>query len=167
MQVPKRKSELLRKRETGPFYITQKGLDKLVVEQAELEGKLPGMIAEVEYTKSHGDFSENAAYQDAKHTLRRTHGRIASLKDRIKTAIIIEQGKKSDTVQLGSKLVVEVNGKKLDLEILGSHESDPGKGIISHVSPLGKVLIGKKINEVASLQLDSGEILYKVLAILH
>jgi len=165
MRVPKRKSEELRKRPTGPFYITQAGLEKLKVEQAELEAKLPGMIAEVEYTKSHGDFSENAAYQDAKHTLRRTHGRIARLKDRIKTAIIIEQGKQSDTVQLGSKLRVEVNGNKLDLEILGSHESDPAKGIVSLVSPLGKALIDHKVGDTVDLKLEDRVIQYKILNI--
>lgn len=165
MRVPKRKSEQnkLLKKQT-PFYITKEGLELYKQELAELEAKLPEMIELVEHTKSHGDFSENAAYQDAKHTLRRANRKILIMKDRINKAILIEK-KKTDTVQLGSTVIVETNGKEFSFEILGSHESNPAKGIISQTSPLGKLLLGKKVGDNVELTLEERVIQYVIKSI--
>lgn len=166
MQVPKRKSEQAVKRETGPFLVTVKAIEALKKDLSNLENALPEMIKEVERTKAHGDFSENAAYQDAKHTLRRTHGRIAQIKDRLKSAIIIEQdGKKNDTVQIGSHVTVETNGKKITFEILGSHESDPANGRISNVSPLGQLLLNHTVGEEVILKLKDSTLNYRIIEI--
>lgn len=165
MQVPKRRSEQSIKRESGPFLITAEGLARLEKQLNRLEKELPAMIKEVEHTKSHGDFSENAAYQDAKATLRRTHGRIASLKDRIKRAEIIEKTSATDSVQIGSTVIVETNGKRFTFEILGSHESNPSKGRISNQSPLGQLLLGHKVGEEVALQLKDTSVVYKILEI--
>ena len=166
MRVPKRKSEELRKRSSGPVLITQKGLDDMKLEIEELEAKLPKMIEQVEYTKSHGDFSENAAYQDAKATLRRTHNRIARLKAKIKSAVIIEQKKNtSGKVEIGSHVELIVNGKKQKFEILGPHESDPGNGRISNKSPLGALLIGRSVGDEVLLDLPQGKMVYKIVAL--
>jgi transcription elongation factor GreA len=155
MRTPQRKSEHLAQRKSAPFVLTQSGLDEYKAEVAKLEKSLPELIKAVEHTKSHGDLSENAAYQDAKHTLRRTNGRILKMKNKIKRAIIIEKGE-TDTVQVGSTIVVESGGKKSTFELLGSHESDPAKGRISDTSPLGKLLLGKKVGDEVVLKLESG-----------
>ena len=124
------------------------------------------MIKEVERTKEHGDFSENAAYQDAKHTLRRTHGRMDSLKDRIKRAVIIEKGKNaSGKVELGSTVVLEKDGKPFTFEILSHHEADPSHGRISDSSPLGQALLGHAVGDRVALQLKAGTIDYNIIEI--
>lgn len=165
MRVPKRKSEEKIKHDSGPFLITQEGLDRLKQELADLEAKVPALIAEVEHTKSHGDFSENAAYQDAKHNLRRTYGRMASITGRIKRAFIIEKSENMDSIQIGCKVDLELKGKQVTFEILGSHESNPGQGRISNVSPLGKALMGHKVGDQVQVSLKDSVIIYTIIKI--
>lgn len=166
MQVPKRRSEQNIKRESGPFLITSDGLEKLKRLQLSLEKQLPFMISEVERTKAHGDFSENAAYQDAKHTLRRTHARIETIKDRIKRADIIKkEPNTTGRVQVGSTVVLETGGKRFTFEILGSHESNPSQGRISDRSPLGQVLMGQAVGDEVILELKTGTVHYKIMEI--
>lgn len=166
MQVPKRRSEQKIKREEGPFLVTKEGLQRLEQQLVKLEESVPHLIAEVEYTKSHGDFSENAAYQDAKHQLRRTYGRIESIKDRIKRAQVIERGASSDgRVQIGSTVVIELGGKQHRFEILGSHESDPGNGRISNRSPLGMALMGHSAGDTVQVQTNAGTVEYRVIEV--
>ena len=166
MRVPTRRSDKFKKRESGPFLITSAGLKDLKKELLTLEESLPALIEDVEYTKSHGDFSENAAYQDAKHKLRQTHGRIEKIKDRIKRVVIIKQGgKASATIQIGSCVIIETNGKKLTFEILGSHESDPSAGRISNTSPLGKALLNHSVGDDVTLELADRQVLYRIIKI--
>lgn len=167
MQVPQRKSEQFVKRDSGQVMITAAGLARLEQELKELEPQIPGMISEVERTKEFGDFSENAAYQDAKSGLRRAYGRIASLKDRIKRAVVIQnEPGLAGKVQIGSKVVLECKGKQVTYEILGAHEADPSHGRISDRSPLGQALVGKSVNEKVTIQTKNGSIEYKILEIL-
>jgi transcription elongation factor GreA len=165
MQVPRRRSEQSIKRDTGPFLVTREALERLQGSLKHLEGQIPHMISEVEYTKSHGDFSENAACQDAKATLRRTYNRIESIKDRIKRAEIIEKGPSNGKVQIGSTVVLELAGKKHTFEILGSHESNPGKGRISNTSPLGAALMGHEAGDDVVLEVKTGSVHYRILEI--
>ena len=166
MRVPKRKSEEKVKRENGPFLITAAGLDKLKHELVQAEKDLPEHIAEVERTKGFGDFSENAAYQDAKATMRRTHGRIARLQDRIKRAVIIEQRPNtSGKIEIGSTVVLQMAAKKFTFEILGFHEADPSTGRISDRSPLGRALLGHSAGETVTLEVKNGMVEYRIVKI--
>lgn len=166
MQVPKRRSEQNIKRDSGPFLLTAQALARLKMQLADLEKQLPFLISEVERTKGFGDFSENAAYQDAKATLRRTHSRIESIKDRIKRAEIIEQGPNtSGKVQIGSTVVLETNGKRHTFEILGPHEANPSTGRISDRSPLGQALLNHAVGDEVVLELRAGSVRYKIIEI--
>ncbi len=165
MQVPIRRSEQSIKRDSGPVMVTADGLARLQKELVELEKLPPALAKEVERTKEFGDLSENAAYQDAKHQLRRTYGRIESLKDRIKRAVIIEKTGNTGTVQLGSTVVLEFNGKRVIFEILGHQEADPSHGRISDRSPLGQALMGRKVGDQVSLEVKTGAIEYKIVEI--
>ncbi len=166
MQVPKRRSEAAIKRESGPFLVTADGLQRLHKTLLRLQGELPEMISEVERTKAHGDFSENAAYQDAKHTLRRTYGRIDNIKDRIKRAEIIEQGPNTTgKVQIGSTVVLETSGKQVTFEILGHHEANPSSGRISDQSPLGQALLGRAVGESVEIPVKTGSVTYHIIEI--
>ena len=169
MRVPKRKSEEFRKYDkaaSGPLYITNEGLNKLTGQLARAETELPDLIKEVEHTKSYGDFSENAEYQDAKARLRRTHSRIAGLKDKIKRAAIIQTGLgSSGVVKLGSTVAVATGGQQKIFVILGSQEADPSNGRISNESPLGQILLGKPVGSVVRLKTKRGETEYKIVNI--
>lgn len=166
MQVPRRRSEQSIKRDTGTFLVTAQGLVQLQADLAQLESELPEMIKEVERTKEHGDFSENAAYQDAKHALRRAHARVASIKDRMKRAVIIEKDANANgLVQIGSTVVLESGKKRVTFEILGHHESDPANGRISDRSPLGQALLNHAVGDKITLELKNGPVEYYILEV--
>lgn len=165
MQVPRRRSEQAVKRDTGPIMVASATLTKWQNQVAKLEKDVPAMIKEVERTKEHGDFSENAAYQDAKATLRRTYSRIESLKDRIKRAILIQKPAATSTIGLGSIVVLETGGKRFTFEILGQFEADPAHGRISDRSPLGQALLGRTIGDEVALDIKSGQVKYRIIEV--
>lgn len=137
----------------------------------ELENKLgrmlkarPPLIEEVKFHALNGDFSENAAYQIAKGRLRGLNQRILELEDHLKRAVIIRP-KNSGWVEIGHLVTVLVRGKEKTYEILGSTETNPDKGIISHSSPLGSALLGHKIGNRVKVRLADKEIEYEIIKI--
>lgn len=165
MQVPKRRGENRRRGESGTLYVTADGLARLKSELVELERGVPELIAEVERTRAFGDFSENAEYQSAKHSLRRTYGRIMQLRGKIARAALINKSEKSGIVALGSTIVLEVNGKRVTYEILGSEETDPSGGRISYRSPLGVLLMNRMAGDSVTLTTKTGQVVYRIIEV--
>ena len=168
MQLPKRKSQQDRQalEITGPEYLTAQGVENLKRTLKRLEeDERPKIVEDLQFGLSLGDFSENAEYQDAKARLSRIDGRIFGIKERLKRAIVIEEGSSDGKIHLGSHVVVSVNGKQKDFHIVGPRESDPMKGRISHVSPLGEALIGKGVGESVTVQTPNGPVLYGVVEV--
>lgn len=124
----------------------------------------PRAIEEVKRLAEMGDFSENAAYQIAKGRLRGINQGILDITDHLKRAIIIAPHS-SDTVQIGSIVTVEVNGKQKEYQILGSSETDPTRGVISHNSPIGSALIGCRVGDVERIKLNDKIVEYKIIKI--
>ena len=106
----------------------------------------PAGIIEQQRTAEMGDFSENVAYQEAKWKLRRINSQIDSLTDKIAHAIPIESGA-SDTVRIGSTVILQSRDKELKYQIVGVQEADTSKGRISHNTPVGTSLLGKQISD--------------------
>ncbi|MFA4943018.1 MAG: GreA/GreB family elongation factor [Patescibacteria group bacterium] len=165
MQVPTRRADKLPRTKSDPHITAEKF--------RELQKKLERMIKinrpreseEVKRLALMGDFSENAGYQLAKSRLRSLNYRILEIEDLLKRAEIIAPQENKNIVQLGNSVTVEVNGKTKDYRILGSNETNPTTGIISHNSPLGSALIGKKIGEVIDIQLADKIVKYKIIGI--
>lgn len=165
MQIPKRKSERQSQQDSDP-YITRQKADEL---QNELDRIMkfirPKLIKEVEEHAKLGDFSENAAYQIAKGKLRGINHRLLVLHELINNAVIIDKNGPKDRVKIGSTVIIESAGSKKTFQILGSQETDPKKGIISHLSPIGAALISKKINDEVEMDINGQKIKYKILKI--
>lgn len=125
----------------------------------------PQAAEEVKRLAAMGDFSENAAYQMAKGKLRGLNQRIIDLEKMIAEAKIIQPDDNKDSIQLGSVVTVEINGNTKVYKILGSVETDPAQGIISYNSPLGQILLGKKIGEIIQMPIAERKIEYKIIAI--
>lgn len=139
--------------EPEDHHLTPSTIEQLKRQLEDLEKRQrPEGVSEVRRLAEMGDFSENAGYQIAKATLRRINGRIETLKERIKTAVPIISGPNADgRVHIGSTVVLEKDGQQLTFEILGSQETSPSRGRISHHSPLGAALIGCKVGEVVTV----------------
>lgn len=163
MRTTNRKSEAQHHIPIDP-HISKKKYNTLVARLTSLRKKKPKLAKEVADLATLGDFSENFEYQQAKRELRRVNNQILQLQHRIDTAIIIES-RNSDTVTLGSTVTVAVDEQEKIYTLLGSSEVRPASGIISHTSPIGAALIGKKKNDVVIVQLPQGEKTYTILDI--
>lgn len=154
MRVPTRKKELERMaNEDVDLHVTQAKFIRMQRDVADLlNTQRAEAVAEVRRTGEMGDFSENAGYQIAKGTLRRINTRIEVLQDRIARAVIIPDGP-SSTVRIGSVVTIRMNDKEQTYHILGSQESNPSKGAISHNSPIGKALIGARVGDVVEARI--------------
>lgn len=126
--------------------------------------RLPA-IKDVKEQAAFGDFSDNAAYSIAKGKLRQINNRILKIKGYLKNAVIIDASVKSDSVQLGSTVTVESRGKTRVYRILGSAEVDISQGVISHNSPLGLSLLGKRKGEVVKVKIKDKEIEFRIVGV--
>ncbi len=164
MQVPIRKPGKYTHSQTD-LHLTRAKLDELKRKLERLKTvNRPRAMKEVAHLAEMGDFSENAAYQIAKGRLRGLNERIDQLEERVKKAIVIEP-KGTNKIQIGHSVTVEVNGTQSTYLILGSTESDPGRNVVSHASPLGSALIGKAVGDTVTVKLKEKEVEYSIVEI--
>lgn len=149
------------------IYLTKEGLAELKKEYDELTNKKrPDVLARVTQARNMGDLSENAEYVASREELTFIDGRIDELEIILKQAVIIRDVKSSNhEIKLGSTVTLHVNGKKEIFTLVGEWEADPENKKISHESPLGKVLIGKKVGEKVHVEAPAGKITYSVIGI--
>jgi len=166
MEIPKRQSEMFKKygRRDDDRYLTAAAVERLKRELRDLEEQQrPQTVEDLTRAREMGDLSENAAYHDAKARLGRIDGRIFSLKERIKNAVVIEPSADgSGRVQIGSTVILNVNGKQRTYQILGSQETNPATGRISHLSPLGAALLGHAAGETVTVRTQDKETPYRI-----
>jgi transcription elongation factor GreA len=165
MRVPTRRSENYARPKLDP-HITAKKYQELVnkLEHLKKTSRFRSM-KEVSTLAEMGDLSENAAYQIAKGKLRGINQLILDLENQIKKAVIIQPQKNTARVSLGSTVTILSDKKEKTYLILGSSEVDPTKNIISHNSPLGQVLLGRKVGESVELSLQNNLIKISILKI--
>lgn len=147
--------------------LTKPGLEQLKKELAELRDvKRPKLVDRLAYARGQGDLSENSDYQSAKEELDFLDGRIDELEEVIKNAdVVTVDGNNGHTVALGTKVTLKVAGKQTIFDIVGEWEADPVNKKISHDSPLGAALLGKKVGEKAEVAAPAGKVTYEILSI--
>lgn len=145
--------------------LTKQGLDTLKAEHEELVNvKRPVAVTRLAEARDQGDLSENSEYSSAKQDLAFIDGRILELEEILHGAKLITTHSMSQ-VDVGSKVTLHIHGKEEVFSIVGEWEADPGQKRISHESPLGKALLGKKVGEKVEVEAPAGKILYKILHI--
>lgn len=165
MQTPIRKPGKHTHDKPDP-YITEGKFSELKNNLEKLKNIVrPRAAEEVKRLALMGDFSENAAYQIAKGKLRGINQRILDIEDHLKTARVLKSPDKTDKVQLGHHVTVEIGGKEKIFLILGSSETNPSGGVISHNSPIGAALMGKRVGDIAKIKLADREVEYKIIKI--
>ena len=148
--------------------LTDKGFKKL---QAELEilkrKERPFTLIELEEARQQGDLKENAEYHAAKEKLAHIDNKISEIEIKISNSKIVEVSEANGIVKFGS--VVTVFNGKLNKEqvytIVSSEETDLKNLHISIESPIGKALLGAKIDETVQAQIPSGVMELKVLTV--
>lgn len=152
------------KKNNGKVLFTENGLNDLRKELEELKKiKRPALIDRIAKARDNGDLSENADYANAKEELDLIENRISELEDVIVKAHVVKADDgKSTIVKLGSKVLVEVKKKEMELTIVGEFEADPNQGKISQESPIGKALMGKKNGDEVEVKVPAGLVVYKI-----
>ena len=148
--------------------LTQKDIDKM---NEELDYRVlvlrPQILDEVKFARSHGDLSENAEYHAAKRERGRNESRIRYLKNMIKTATVISDESQDDEVGLYDKVTILMAGtKEMTVGLVTTFGHDSLSGLISKESPVGKAILGKKVGETVTVNVNA-EVSYpvKILAI--
>ena len=145
--------------------LTKEGLEALQAEYDDLVvAKRPDAVIRLSNARELGDLSENSEYSGAKDALAFMDGRIAELEEVLHGAKVVTTHSKGH-VDVGSKVTLHLKGKEIEFHIVGEWEADPTVKKISHSSPLGKALMGKKVGEQIEVEAPAGRILYKVVRI--
>jgi transcription elongation factor GreA len=145
--------------------VSQEKFDEMVKELENLKTVRRTEIAKnLEYARSLGDLSENAEYQEARELQAATEERIRKLEELVKRAKIVTDGKKQkDIVGFGSVVTIKKEGGEAhQYTIVGSEEADMRDHKLSHVSPLGAALMGKKKGEVFTFETPNGKQTYTI-----
>jgi len=134
------------------YYLTRQGLKKVKKEYEELKqmkllktkGEAPVVLHSEDVNPEFLALQEDLGLLDIK---------IAELEMIIKHAHLIKSPAKTaqSTVDLGAKVLVDIDGRDNEFTIVGTLEADPNLGKISNESPVGKVLIGKRVGDQIAL----------------
>ena len=146
-------------------YLTHEGLGKLKEELKSLvEVKRPELALRIKSARDMGDISENSEYDAAREEQAFIEGRIAELEDIVKSAVVSSNSTKG-IVSVGSKVTVHIDGDKEVFHIVGAPEANPAEKKISHESPLGSALLGKKVGDKFEVEAPVGKLNYVILKI--
>ena len=147
-----------------PEFLTLEGRSKIKTQLGELKEKRPKIAKRIRDAKEMGDLSENTEFTTAKDEQSWVESEINRLENLLKSAETIDNTKNSDKVRIGSSVQLKSKEGIKDYMIVGSEESDPSQGRISHESPLGKELINKKIGDNIEIQTPNGKIIFKIVS---
>lgn len=148
-------------------YLTKEALTNFKREHELLtEVRRPQAVEKVAATRVLGDLTESSDYTQAKQDLAFMDGRIAELEEVFAKAVLIDEGHHGcQQVNLGCKVILEAHKAKHIFHLVGEWEADPENKKISHESPLGQALLGKKVGDKVEVDAPAGKIVYTVLQI--
>lgn len=130
----------------------------------------PKVVQDIAEARSHGDLSENAEYDAAKERQGFVEGRIQEINDKIARAQVIDVTTiKSDKIVFGATVTVfDIDTEKeATYQIVGEDEADIKDGKISITSPVGKALIGHRVDEEVRIVVPSGVRVYEITRIVY
>jgi len=140
------------------------GQKMLLEEVARLKAERPLVIDAIEEARAHGDLSENAEYHAAKERQGQIEAMIADIEDKLSRAVIIDPKTLSgDKVVFGATVtLLDEDDKPVKYQIVGQTEADAKSGKISYNSPLGRALIGRKVDDEIEVTVPSGDRYYVI-----
>jgi len=149
------------------MYLTPEGAAKLQHDLVDLRGPRRDEIARrLRHAIQQGDLSENADYISAKEDQAFLEGRIQELETILREATIVENGAPTGEVAVGSTVVVsEEGGTPETYFLVGIKEADPRRGKISHESPIGQALMGKRSGDLVTATTPAGPLILRVLEV--
>jgi transcription elongation factor GreA len=137
--------------------VSWESLERRRLEYQELvQKKIPANSKEIAIARSYGDLRENHEYKAAKETQKI----IMRQKEELEAQMMRARGMdfsnaKTDAVNIGTVVVATDLGtnQRETFTILGAWESDPDKGIISYLTPIGQALLNRKVGDEVEFEL--------------
>ena len=116
----------------------------------------PKLIEEVKVARGFGDLSENFEYKAAKREKNRNDSRIRYLERMIKTAKVIDVRSNADEIGLFDKVTIyiEEDDEEQTIELVTTLRQNALKGLISKESPVGKAVLGHKVGDRVTVQVN-------------
>ena len=149
--------------------MTYAGLKKLEEELHDLKVNRRQEVAQkIKEAREQGDLSENAEYDAAKDEQRDIEARIEELEKILKNAEVIDEDEVGvDSINVGCLVTLYdmEYAEEIEFKLVGSTEANSLKGKISNESPVGKALLGAKVDDVVNVETHVGMLQYKVLEI--
>jgi transcription elongation factor GreA len=153
---------------TDTSYLTAEGAKQLRSELDHLKGTArEELAARLRAAIQMGDLSENADYISAKEEQAFLEGRIKELEAALVNVVIIDNlEKKTDSISIGNKVTFQEDDFDPEVYMLvGPKEADPMKGRISHESPIGRAMLGKKVGDHVVAKTPTGTFKFRILKI--
>jgi transcription elongation factor GreA len=150
-------------------YYTAEGLKKLRDELHQFKTvERPKISQQIAEARDKGDLSENAEYDAAKEAQGHLEARIARMEDLVANARLIDETQ-VDTSKVYILSKVTIKNKKTNAEVqytlVAENEANLAEKKISVDSPIGKGLLGKKVGDIAQVQVPAGMIDFEILEI--
>lgn len=116
----------------------------------------PRALEDVKEARAHGDLSENFEYYAAKKFKNQNESRIRYLERMIRTARVISEESAADEVGINNTVTIAFvdDGTEETYKIVTTVRGNSLAGLISNESPLGKALLGKKVGDIAHVQVN-------------
>ena len=154
---------------SGIVYLTRERLVELEQELRQLKvHERAEIAAKIAEARGHGDLSENAEYDAAKEAQQHLELKIAKLEMTLARARIIDsKDLPNDKIYILSNVTLkDVKTKKVvTYKLVSPEEANFDENKISVTSPIGKGLIGKKVNDVVKISVPAGELSYQIIDI--
>lgn len=145
-----------------PVMLTKQGMIDLQAELHRLTTvRRAEVAAAIRDAQELGPDQQDGQYEDAKNQQAFLEGRISEIERMLERATLIDEraAHRSKDVRIGSTVTVKAKGgKSQKYQLVGPAEADPSAGRISHQSPVGRALLGKKRGEKVKIQAPGGEL---------
>ena len=150
-------------------HLTREGYEKMVEELEYLKQVKRREISKaIEHARSLGDLKENAEYHSAKEAMALNEKKVHELEDKLSRVDIIDEKKiDASKAYIGAKLtLLDLDtDEKIEYTLVGQDEANALEGLISITSPVGKALLGHKVDDVIEIEVPAGTLSYRIVKI--
>lgn len=149
-------------------YMTKEGYNKILEEISQLEAERPFITKQIAEARDKGDLSENAEYDAAKEAQGHLEAKIAQLKNLLSNARLIDESQIStDSVQILNKVTIRnvKNNQTVTYTLVAESEADLKQGKIAVSTPIAKGLMGKKVGDIAEINVPKGIMSFEIMNI--
>ena len=149
--------------------LTKEGLERLESELHDLRTTRRAEVAkEIREAQTLSTAQSDGQYEDAKNQQAFLEGRIREIEKLLESAELIDEraAQGSKDIRIGSTVTVRGKGEtKQTFQLVGPAEANPSEGRISHESPVGQALLGKKRNDKVKVSTPGGNTMITVVSV--